>query len=257
MRQRLWGGLAVVALLMTGPQATAQQAERVITNPAWLEIPSPDDMGESYPGFATMLGLSGTAVLKCRVTLEGRLGHCEVLRSAPEGLGFGRAALNQAARFRLSPRTVDGEAEKSFVQFTVNFKLDEDRPGRPWDGPKTDPAQVAAIRAVFARIVEEHGPPPKIAASDLGVDEDRRAEVMAMIETVEGGLLDQRLDAMALQVARALSQGQIAAFLAGGPLPPPPEGVEEQGTEMATLDRLAEQRLRDLYCARYRCGLND
>ncbi len=101
------------------------------------------------------------------------------------------------------------------------------------------------------------GPPPTLNSAKLGVDEDRHAEVVAMIENVESDLLNQRLDAAAVKIARAASHDQIKAIIAGDDPGAPPAGFDETGTEMYALDRLAEQRVRDVYCARYPCGLSD
>lgn len=247
-------GLAAVAALTAPTQAFAQEAEDdVIVDPAWVELPSPEILGLMYPSFAGAMGMSGSAELKCRVTMEGRLALCEVVKALPADLGFGRAALESTPLFRLSPRTVNGDVRKSYVQFTVRFAMPS-RDIEPWSGKEPPPAQVAALRKAFDQLVDETGPPPGIDLDKLGVDDARRDEVVAMIQSVESDLLDQRLDAMALALARAASAEQITAMINGLPPPGPmPEGLEQAGPELAEVQRLSGQRIRDLYCARYRC----
>lgn len=254
MRKFLIGAAAFAALLMPGLTFAQETDEDVIVDPAWAEVPTPEELGRLYPAFAGAMAMSGSAVLKCRVTLEGRLALCEVVKDLPAGLGFGRSALASAPQFRLTPRTVNGDIRKSYVQFTVRFTMDRDDTITPWSGKEPPPELVAALRKSLAQLVEDTGPPPGVDLDNLGVDDARYDEVVAMIQSVEADLLDGRLDAMALAMTRVSTPEQMTAMINGRPPPGPmPEGLEEAGPELKQLQLQFERRLRDLYCARHMC----
>ena len=98
--------------------------DRVIRNPTWLRKPTASEMGRIYPRRAIDLEKSGGATLMCTVAATGSVGNCSVIDESPKGLGFGEAALASAKLFRLSPRTVDGEAvEGAKVRIPLVFSL--------------------------------------------------------------------------------------------------------------------------------------
>ena len=113
---------------------------------------------------------------------------------------------------------------------------------------------MGALRKSLAQLVEDTGPPPGVDLDNLGVDDARYDEVVAMIQSVEADLLDGRLDAMALAMTRVSTPEQMTAMINGRPPPGPmPEGLEEAGPELKQLQLQFERRLRDLYCARHMC----
>lgn len=90
----------------------------------------------------TLLGLGGRASdlepasrrgmvqLECRI-MGDRLQDCRVLREEPEGAGFGQAALEAAARARLTPPSgVSGTT----IRFTTRFD-EAGYPGPPPSNP--------------------------------------------------------------------------------------------------------------------------
>jgi periplasmic protein TonB len=96
----------------------------VITNPRWIARPTPDQLARAYPDRAARDGVEGAATLQCSVTARGSLTACSVLSETPGGYGFGRAAMQLSRHFRLSPRTVDGQAvEGARVDIPLTFRL--------------------------------------------------------------------------------------------------------------------------------------
>ena len=95
-----------------------------IRNPQWVRQPSAAQMERAYPRGAAAEGLSGRATLSCRVTGSGEVSACSIISETPEGEGFGRAAMSLSRYFRLSPRTVDGQAvEGARVTIPLTFNI--------------------------------------------------------------------------------------------------------------------------------------
>lgn len=62
------------------------------------------------------------AELSCLVRVDGSLTGCSVTSETPGDQGFGRAAVSLSRYFRLSPRTVDGQAvDGARVTMAIRF----------------------------------------------------------------------------------------------------------------------------------------
>lgn len=110
----------------TGTAATPEPPSppAVITRPDWISRPGAAQMSRAFPERALADGIGGAATLRCLVLMSGNLAHCTVTGETPGGKGFGRAALGLTRYFKLSPRTVDGQAvDGAAVVFTVRFGL--------------------------------------------------------------------------------------------------------------------------------------
>lgn len=105
-----------------GPPAI--ETQRVIRDPNWLARPNGDDVNNAYPARALQLGRTGDALVQCAVTAQGALTRCVALSETPSNYGFGSAALKLVQRYRMSPRTEDGQpVEGALVRIPILFTL--------------------------------------------------------------------------------------------------------------------------------------
>ncbi|MFC5343543.1 TonB family protein [Brevundimonas staleyi] len=112
----------VEAVPEPAPEPRAVPQAQVITNPNWSQMPTP----LRFPAAALEQDLtSGSAELSCSVESDGRVTACTVLTEEPLGAGFGDAALEAAARARLSPQSVEGVAAGG-LRFIVRFTRSTD-----------------------------------------------------------------------------------------------------------------------------------
>ncbi|MFS0710107.1 energy transducer TonB family protein [Brevundimonas phoenicis] len=99
----------------------------VITQPDWVRKPTADQLMRAYPSAAEARGVGGVAELSCLVRVDGSLTGCSVTSETPGNQGFGRAAVSLSRYFRLSPRTVDGQAvDGARVTMAIRFDLPKD-----------------------------------------------------------------------------------------------------------------------------------
>lgn len=107
--RRAVGASFVAAFALAGSAAAwaAQPAgsPALVAAPDWILRPSGAEVARVYPAAARALGLSGRALLTCRVAGDGRLADCAVKAQDP---AFGDAALQLAAAFQMAARAKDG-----------------------------------------------------------------------------------------------------------------------------------------------------
>jgi TonB family protein len=121
--------------------------------PDWVAKPVAADITRFYPAAAKATKLEGSATITCRVDDEGRLGQCQLLREAPEGAGFGQAALSLADTFQMKPLDKEGRATAGQdVRIPFKFALPApaapvalvDRPAQPGRLAEARPATAAS-----------------------------------------------------------------------------------------------------------------
>ncbi|WP_413740679.1 TonB family protein [Sphingomonas sp. Sphisp66] len=104
------------------PQPVRESGEGRLFPAVWAETPSQRLLGKHNPPRARYEGVTGSALLACHVLASRRLADCKVLRETPEGYGFGKAALDASADFRVVPPMLDGQlVSQGRVAIPVGF----------------------------------------------------------------------------------------------------------------------------------------
>jgi TonB family protein len=110
-RRRL--GLVLVGAITLAGAGTVWAAKPApaayVVAPDWATKPTVQDLARFYPPEAEKTKLEGMAVIDCRVTIEGKLTNCKVVREGPEQAGFGQAAIQLSEYFQMKPATLNGK----------------------------------------------------------------------------------------------------------------------------------------------------
>lgn len=95
----------------------------VRTGPRNLREPRPGALRRYHPPEALRQGVSGTAVVSCRIREDTVLDQCRVLSETPAGQGFGAAGVTAAvAEYRFRPGMIDGRPDYDLrAVITVRF----------------------------------------------------------------------------------------------------------------------------------------
>src|SRR5262249_18799687 len=105
---------------MEGGDGLAPVEPPLITRPSWARVPR--ELQRFYPRAAVRQNVEGRAVLDCLVSTAGPLAWA-VAAETPAGWGFGAAALEIAAQYRMVPATRDGVPIEGRYRMAVPFDL--------------------------------------------------------------------------------------------------------------------------------------
>lgn len=256
--------VALAAMALGASLAGNAAGQNVITQPDWAEKPNAESFARHYPQLATAMELSGAATVSCSVNVEGRLVDCKVVVERPAGLGFGQAAVDMAADFRMKPLTLNGKpVDGGTVRIPIRFVMPQGAPRPALPEPVSDAAAQQALRMVDAgryveRALETY---EKIAARVEGMGEDR-AVAKAAADAYRKAAVAHREDirtAYAHAVGAVYSADEMAAWtefkLADGP--------DDQGQSVfdAVQKRVLKEytrnlttRAHDAFCAKAKCA---
>jgi len=118
----------LLALAQAPDAAAATASTPAPPHPIWTALPSARDLERFYPARARRRGITGSATIRCSVDENGGLVDCRVMSEEPLGWRLGEAALGLSRKFRLAPRTTDGE---SVAGGTVTIPLYFGKDGDP------------------------------------------------------------------------------------------------------------------------------
>lgn len=225
----------------------------VITNPSWARQPSDDEIVAVYPGFAGAVGMSGEVSLDCISNGDGTLSRCQVVEVFPEGVGFDRAGLSLIPSFRVNPRQLNGENQKSSVTFRIRFNLEDPLPSTPWSEDEPTREHVAAAREYLDLAGDDDA-----LGIDLdlrGLDLDRQGRVLSMYEQVYRQFSSDIRDAHALAIARLTTTEELADLRNGAVITSKSseDRIARAFDSANNLIRQFETKLRTMYCAEYAC----
>lgn len=114
----------------------------------WVEEPSAATIRRQAPALPAFLRMAGGAHLACGIGAFNRLDHCKVEVEAPQGLGFGRAALGLAGYYRVSTTFLALAGPDAKVGLTVRFHAEPRQ--REATAPKVDARRLALAKAMLA-----------------------------------------------------------------------------------------------------------
>jgi TonB family protein len=111
-----------MAAAATAAAAAGGYAVTDIRQPVWVRTPTGSDFAKAYPASEMAKGISGAAVIRCAVDGGGHLDRCAILGEAPDGRGFGHAALLLARDYQMQAKDADGAPTAGgTVSVTIHF----------------------------------------------------------------------------------------------------------------------------------------
>lgn len=140
--------LSLLAACLGAVTSASADGSKTVQDIDWASRPTVEMLADAYPSLPMRLMIEGRAVIRCDVSDLGVLEACEVVSETPQGMGFGTGALSLAHRFRMKPKTVNGEPfAGGGVAIPVAFRLPAGAP-RPLPF-STSENRLSAARAVW------------------------------------------------------------------------------------------------------------
>ena len=223
---RAWGcgmraGMLCLTLCAMTLAAPAWAENRVVINPDWAEALSPELVAEHYPKIGVALEINGFAAVQCGVTREGKTRGCSIVQESPKGLGFGAAALELSALFKLKPKSVDGiPVDDGEVRIPIRFLLPAE-PDIDLDSASVAPERIAlAIRLAnelvggarlagpFEKLVEEIETIPV-----SGVKDETRMAAASAVRSALKARKPQLRELISKTLAASLSMEELQALV--------------------------------------------
>jgi TonB family protein len=122
----------------------------IVQPPRAISVPDTAIIRAAYPKLALLLNVPGQAKVRCYVDLFGKTNGCSIAQETPSGFGFGKAAMEIAGYFKLTPKLVDGAAvDHGLVTIPIKFSLE---PRDPAPGPLTYSQAVVCYALHRARL---------------------------------------------------------------------------------------------------------
>ncbi|HEX3364694.1 energy transducer TonB [Phenylobacterium sp.] len=104
------------------PSATPNAQHRVLAD--WRHKATGQDLERVYPTEARRHHVEGIAMVACKVTKDGDMADCIVEQEAPQGQGFGAAALALMPEFKMRPMTRNGlPVDGGTMRLPIQFRL--------------------------------------------------------------------------------------------------------------------------------------
>ena len=98
----------------------ATHAVTMLTKPVWSQAPGFDDLASAYPAKAA--GAEGYVVVHCQVMPAGDLTTCVSVKETPDDLGFAKAALSLAYKFKVIP-ALAASPDKKLLWVDIPIRL--------------------------------------------------------------------------------------------------------------------------------------
>lgn len=141
---KILASISLAVAIGIAPALGAEPADAWLKDFEWYTRPSGDDMAKHYPGRASAEEKGGWAIISCRISDDRRLTACKVAAEAPEGYGFGDAAVAVADEFRLV-KPKDGQSITGRrVRIPIAWSL-EGNQGPPKAYPAGEPSMIVSI----------------------------------------------------------------------------------------------------------------
>lgn len=249
--------IGVVVLLgwaaVTGPMKAASGDPEFIP-PSWASPVDPAETVNLTPPFASALGISGQATIRCQAPADGPPVDCIIVSETPEGFGFGEAALRGISVREIRAARLDGEISSRSVQTRMLFSAPkDDEESARWTGPEPTAAALAMAGLMADRFIDHM--PNRRDEIVGGLSDDRRELVRGWIEELMPRDRAQERATLSLQLARVFSENDLRRILAGEYVPlPDRETLMKACPELTPEQKAAVTELKRRYCERYECG---